>query len=75
MLNNNKGISHLTSPMNYVKDETIKNIVSENKAFLLKSLDKYQERLKSLHPSMPTSPLLRKKPKFESKQLKLESLR
>lgn len=39
--NNNRGLSHLTSPMNYVNNEEIKSIVKSNKAFLLNSIENY----------------------------------
>jgi hypothetical protein len=61
---NNRGVSHLTSPMNYVQDETIKNIVSSNKAFLLQRLNEYKSKLQTV--SLPTSPSItkRKNPKL-----------
>eukprot|EP00347_Sterkiella_histriomuscorum_P013494 403364503 len=43
---NNVGLNHLTSPINYSQNETIKNISSTRKQFLLKNIESYEIKLR-----------------------------
>lgn len=42
---NNVGLSHLTSPMNYTSNEMIQNLALKRKEFLLKNIDDYESKL------------------------------
>lgn len=42
---NNVGLSHLTSPMNYTANQDIQNLALKRKEFLLKNIDDYEAKL------------------------------
>ncbi|CDW83295.1 UNKNOWN [Stylonychia lemnae] len=74
--NNNVGVSHLTSPANYTQDETIMQMMKQRKEFLLQSVEKYREKIKSVSLVRPESPSDEpvKISKPTSKQIRLDAL-
>ncbi len=73
-IHNIRGISHLTSPLNYVNNEEIKGIVNGNKAFLLNSIDTYKAKINKSKTNFPSSPDTRPR-KLSPKELKIQTLR